>query len=136
MGKWSMSQPDVEKGCQKGQPKPPPPSPRYCPPAKPWFPWLVPLIFVANIAMFVYSMYLNNCPSTTGEDQCLFYHQLKRFSFQPFRENPLLGPSTTTYELSSFSIFSISIWIFHHLWQCLRFLFLNLSKWNLKFAEY
>lgn len=46
--------------------------------------------------MFVYSMYLNNCPSTTGEDQCLFYHQLKRFSFQPFRENPLLGPSTAT----------------------------------------
>lgn len=91
-----MSQPDVEKGCQKGQPKPPPPSPRYFPPAKPWFPWLVPLIFVANIAMFVYSMYVNNCPSTTGEDQCLFYHQLKRFSFQPFRENPLLGPSTTT----------------------------------------
>ncbi|EXB67312.1 Inactive rhomboid protein 1 [Morus notabilis] len=96
MGKWSTSPPDIEKGRQKGRTSQPPP-PHYCPPtAKPWFPWLVPLIFVANIAMFVYSMYLNNCPSTTGADQCLFYPSLKRFSFQPFRENPLLGPSTTT----------------------------------------
>ncbi|PON50947.1 Peptidase S54, rhomboid [Parasponia andersonii] len=100
MGKWSTSPPDIEKGPHRTRPshsRPPPPPPQFCPPTpKPWFPWLVPLIFVANIAMFVYSMYLNNCPLTTGEDQCLLYPYLKRFSFQPFQENPLLGPSTTT----------------------------------------
>ncbi|KAL5575688.1 hypothetical protein UlMin_017387 [Ulmus minor] len=95
MGKWSSSPSDLEKGPHnKGRPSLPPPN--VCPPTpKPWFPWLVPLIFVANIAMFVYSMYLNDCPSHTGEDRCLFYHDLRRFSFQPFHENPLLGPSTT-----------------------------------------
>ncbi|XP_038888787.1 RHOMBOID-like protein 5 [Benincasa hispida] len=71
---------------------PPPPS-YYPPPPKPWFPWLVPLIFIANVAMFVFTLYENNCPATTRRNRCLLYPELGRFSFQPFQENPLLGPS-------------------------------------------
>ncbi|XP_023000373.1 RHOMBOID-like protein 5 isoform X1 [Cucurbita maxima] len=74
---------------------PPPPS-YYPPPPKPWFPWLVPLTFLANIAMFVFTLYENNCPAAIGGNRCLFYPELGRFSFQPFQENPLLGPSIST----------------------------------------
>ncbi|GLT29921.1 hypothetical protein SLA2020_047530 [Shorea laevis] len=71
--------------------------PQYLPPPpKPWFSWLVPLIFLANIAMFVLSMYINDCPAKMSPEKCLFYEYLGRFSFQPFKENPLLGPSAAT----------------------------------------
>jgi len=46
--------------------------------------------------MFAYTMYVNNCPETTGRDKCLLGTYLGRFSFQPFKENALIGPSTTT----------------------------------------
>ncbi|XP_061359801.1 RHOMBOID-like protein 5 [Gastrolobium bilobum] len=76
---------------------PPPPPPSFHPPTpSQWTPWLVPLFFLANVAMFVYSMYLNDCPSYLNKDVCLFSEYLGRFSFQPFRENPLLGPATRT----------------------------------------
>lgn len=29
---------------------------------KKWFPWLIPSIVVANIIMFIITMYVNNCP--------------------------------------------------------------------------
>ncbi|XWS16440.1 hypothetical protein CRYUN_Cryun34aG0087600 [Craigia yunnanensis] len=75
----------------------PPPPPRFSPPApEPWFAWLMPLVFVANIVMFVVTMYINNCPATTGAEKCLFYNNLRRFSFQSFMDNPLLGPSLIT----------------------------------------
>ncbi|GLU18477.1 hypothetical protein SLE2022_347760 [Rubroshorea leprosula] len=71
--------------------------PQYLPPPpEPWFSWLVPLIFLANIAMFVLSMYINDCPAKMSPEKCLFYEYLGRFSFQPFKENPLLGPSVAT----------------------------------------
>ncbi|XP_073223546.1 RHOMBOID-like protein 5 isoform X2 [Cicer arietinum] len=76
---------------------PPPPPPNFhASQTKLWFSWLVPLIFLANIAMFVYSMYLNDCPGYLNDDVCLFSQYLGRFSFQPFNENPLLGPSVRT----------------------------------------
>ncbi|KAK7261922.1 hypothetical protein RIF29_28246 [Crotalaria pallida] len=75
---------------------PPPPPIFRPPPPKQWTPWLVPLIFVCNVAMFVYSMYLNDCPSSFEREQCLLKDQLGRFAFQPFRENPLFGPATPT----------------------------------------
>ncbi|KAJ4847181.1 hypothetical protein Tsubulata_040886 [Turnera subulata] len=91
MGK---SPPDIEAlAYGKHTPPPPPPLP------KPWFPWLVPLIFVANIVVFVYSMYVNNCPETTGPEYCVLYDPLKRYSFQPLKENMVLGPSVETLEL-------------------------------------
>ncbi|KAI5070274.1 hypothetical protein GOP47_0014617 [Adiantum capillus-veneris] len=58
-----------------------------------WIPLLIPTIVVANIVMFIITMYVNNCPANTANDQCLAKF-LKRFSFQPFSENPLIGPST------------------------------------------
>ncbi|KAL6334139.1 hypothetical protein AAG906_004570 [Vitis piasezkii] len=73
------------------------PQARPCPPPpKSWFPWLVPVFFMANVATFVYSMYVNNCPEKTGADRCVFNSYLGRFSFQPLSENPLFGPSPTT----------------------------------------
>ncbi|KAK6935338.1 Peptidase S54, rhomboid domain [Dillenia turbinata] len=64
-----------------------------------WTSWLVPMIVVANIAVFVVVMYINNCPSnsTTTEEygQCVAKF-LGRFSFEPTKENPLLGPSSST----------------------------------------
>ncbi|MED6171413.1 Retinoblastoma-like protein 1 [Stylosanthes scabra] len=60
---------------------------------KKWFPWLIPLFVVANIVVFVITMYVNNCPKNSASCIATF---LGRFSFQPFKENPLLGPSSLT----------------------------------------
>ena len=61
-----------------------------------WTSWLVPVIVIANIAMFVIVMFINNCPKNHfGFDTCVARF-LGRFSFQPLRENPLLGPSSNT----------------------------------------
>ncbi|CDP06604.1 unnamed protein product [Coffea canephora] len=45
--------------------------------------------------MFVITMYVNNCPKNSVSCVAGF---LGRFSFQPFKENPLLGPSSTTLQ--------------------------------------
>ncbi|KAJ0076223.1 hypothetical protein Patl1_34494 [Pistacia atlantica] len=58
-----------------------------------WCTWLVPLIFLVCIFMFGYTMYVNDCPETTGPENCILYHPLGRFSFQPLTENHLFGPS-------------------------------------------
>ncbi|XP_021866652.1 RHOMBOID-like protein 5 [Spinacia oleracea] len=79
----------------------PPPPPIYPPPREPYLSWLVPLIFVVDIALFVLTMYENNCPATLVDDpdhQCLFREHLGRFSFEPLNKNPLLGPSTATLQ--------------------------------------
>ncbi|KAK7390542.1 hypothetical protein VNO78_25850 [Psophocarpus tetragonolobus] len=60
-----------------------------------WFSWLIPLFVVANIVMFVITMYVNNCPHNSVSCIASF---LGRFSFQPFKENPLLGPSSLTLQ--------------------------------------
>ncbi|KAF3333645.1 RHOMBOID-like protein 1 [Carex littledalei] len=75
-------------------------------PFKRWFPWLVPLFVVANVALFVLTMYVNNCPKNesglakvegvTSSSRCILRSELGRFSFQPIRQNPLLGPSSAT----------------------------------------
>lgn len=64
---------------------------------------LVPLIVAVNVVMFVIIMFVNNCPRSherrrfmrNGECVARF---LGRFSFQPLRENPLFGPSSSTLE--------------------------------------
>lgn len=63
-----------------------------------WTPWLVPSIFVANLVVFVVAMYYNNCPAHTAKGQQCVARFLHRFSFQPLRQNPLLGPSSATLE--------------------------------------
>ncbi|GMI76498.1 RHOMBOID-like protein 3 [Hibiscus trionum] len=66
-----------------------------------WTSWLVPMFVVANISLFVVVMYLNDCPNrhrnhtglVTGKCVARF---LGPFSFQPLKENPLFGPSSST----------------------------------------
>lgn len=65
-----------------------------------WTSWLVPMFVVANIAMFIVVMFVNNCPhhQNSGfqlQHKCVARF-LGRFSFQPLRENPLFGPSSST----------------------------------------
>ncbi|CAI9098242.1 OLC1v1034857C3 [Oldenlandia corymbosa var. corymbosa] len=60
-----------------------------------WFPWLIPVFVVINVAMFLITMYINDC---TNNSVSCFAGFLGRFSFQPLKENPLLGPSSTTLE--------------------------------------
>lgn len=57
--------------------------------------WLVPLLVVANVVVFLAVMFYNNCPRNGGGD-CVGRGFLRRVSFQPLKENPLLGPSATT----------------------------------------
>lgn len=65
--------------------------------------WLVPLIVAVNVVVFVVIMFVNNCPHSyerrrfgrNGECVARF---LGRFSFQPLRENPLFGPSSSTLD--------------------------------------
>nr|AIY60782.1 rhomboid protein Lilbr6813 [Lilium brownii] len=68
-------------------------------PIRPWFPWLVPGIFAANVAAFIVTMYINDCPAKSPFSmRCLGRRILGRFSFEPFKANRLLGPSATTLQ--------------------------------------
>ncbi|KAM3388737.1 hypothetical protein ACQJBY_011090 [Aegilops geniculata] len=58
--------------------------------------WLVPVVVLANVAMFVVVMYYNDCPRNGRGADCLGGGFLRRFSFQPLKENPLFGPSSAT----------------------------------------
>jgi len=64
-----------------------------------WTAWLTPTIVVANVSIFIVVMYTNDCPkTTTGANGDCVAKLLRRFSFQPLRENPFLGPSSSTLE--------------------------------------
>ncbi|XP_022759793.1 RHOMBOID-like protein 2 [Durio zibethinus] len=66
---------------------------------KQWTSWLVPMFVVANVAVFVVVMYINNCPKNNlGFEGSCVAKFLGRFSFQPLKENPLFGPSSNTLE--------------------------------------
>ncbi|KAL9232019.1 hypothetical protein vseg_007169 [Gypsophila vaccaria] len=78
---------------------PPPPQAAYQPPREAYVSWLMPLIFVVDVLLFVYTMYVNDCPSTYEHpNKCLFKDVLGRFSFLPLHENRLIGPSSSTLE--------------------------------------
>lgn len=62
-----------------------------------WISWLIPLFVVANVAMFVLTMYVNDCPKHNTEGKCVARF-LGRFSFQPLNHNPLFGPSSSTLD--------------------------------------
>ncbi|CAL4977808.1 unnamed protein product [Urochloa decumbens] len=91
--------------------RPPPPPPPVFRPFRRWFPFLVPLFIVANVVLFVLTMYVNDCPAhalatgaaiggSVGESAtaqgCVLVPELGRFAFQSFKENPLVGPSSAT----------------------------------------
>ena len=64
---------------------------------KQWTSWLVPMFVVANVAVFVVVMYINNCPKNNlGFEGSCVAKFLGRLSFQPLKENPLFGPSSNT----------------------------------------
>ncbi|CAG7887369.1 unnamed protein product [Brassica rapa] len=60
-----------------------------------WTSWLIPVVVVANVVIFISVMYVNDCPHKS--DRCLAKF-LGRFSFESFKKNPLLGPSSSTLE--------------------------------------
>lgn len=64
-----------------------------------WTSWLIPMIVVANVAMFVVIMFVNDCPKNNDglRGGCVAKF-LGRLSFQPLRQNPLFGPSSSTLE--------------------------------------
>lgn len=59
--------------------------------------WLITLFVILNVAVFIVAMFINNCPKDSGRDNCTIRF-LGRFSFQPLKENPLFGPSSSTLE--------------------------------------
>lgn len=95
----------------RSRPPPPPPPPSEFRPFRRWFPFLVPLFVVVNVALFVVTMYINDCPAhmqATGDaiggdvgegaasQGCWLEPELGRFAFQSYKENPLIGPSSAT----------------------------------------
>ncbi|XP_030503109.2 RHOMBOID-like protein 2 [Cannabis sativa] len=64
-------------------------------PFKRWTSWLVPSFVVVNIVLFAVTMSVNDCPKNSTSCLARF---LGRFSFQPLKENPLLGPSASALE--------------------------------------
>ncbi|KAH0861366.1 hypothetical protein HID58_089627 [Brassica napus] len=64
-----------------------------------WTSWLVPMFVVANVAVFVVTMFVNNCPAHShGPNRRCVAEFLGRLSFEPLRGNPLFGPSSRTLE--------------------------------------
>ncbi|CAL4982449.1 unnamed protein product [Urochloa decumbens] len=86
-------------GPRRPAPTPPPPhNPhqqmiRARPYYRRWSPWMVPGATVACVALFLVTMYVNDCPKHSSSCAAGF---LGRFAFQPLKENPLLGPSSAT----------------------------------------
>ncbi|URE47067.1 inactive rhomboid protein 1-like [Musa troglodytarum] len=99
------------------QPVAAPPPARAKPPHLPrlqrderWWPWLVPTIFVANVAMFVITMYVNDCRKNNSVRPCVL-PSLGRFSFEPLKQNPLFGPSAKTSIPHLRSLFSLQVMV-------------------------
>lgn len=99
-----MTSQDVERGVPKDRGGYPSyaasPNPYYYDSTeRQWKAWMVPMIVVANVAVFVVVMFVNNCPKDSDHrtGQCVARF-LGRLSFQPLRDNPLFGPSSFTLE--------------------------------------
>ncbi|KAF8086788.1 hypothetical protein N665_0612s0009 [Sinapis alba] len=60
-----------------------------------WTSWLIPMVVTANVVVFISVMYVNDCPHKSHRCLAKF---LGRFSFESFKKNPLLGPSSSTLE--------------------------------------
>lgn len=57
-----------------------------------YLPIAVPVIMVGNIVVFILMMYYNNCPNHIEPGRKCVGEWLKPLSFQPWNENPMLGP--------------------------------------------
>lgn len=60
--------------------------------------WMVPLFVAANVVVFFVTMVVNDCPKNSGTPSKCIPRFLGRLSFQPLKENPLFGPSSSTLE--------------------------------------
>lgn len=60
--------------------------------------WMVPLFVAANVVVFFVTMVVNDCPKHSGTPSKCIPRFLGRLSFQPLKENPLFGPSSSTLE--------------------------------------
>lgn len=103
-------------------PSPPPetkPEP-FVPRKHRYFPIATPVVMVASIVVFILMMYENNCPRHIGPGRACVGKWLKPLSFQPWSENPMLGPErryllkwgaleSTRYSILSFDFLSISV---------------------------
>ncbi|KAK1371874.1 RHOMBOID-like protein [Heracleum sosnowskyi] len=58
--------------------------------------WIISLFVFLQVIVFASTMFINNCWHNSHRD-CAF-QSLGRFSFQPLRENLLLGPSASTLD--------------------------------------
>ncbi|KAL5716732.1 Retinoblastoma-like protein 1 [Ranunculus cassubicifolius] len=96
-------------------------------PFKSWFPWLVPLFFIANILVFAATMYVNNCPKNSIHCIADF---LGRFAFQPMKENPLLGPSSATLDRMGAQQFKKVVHE-HQAWRLLTSMWLHAGVFHL-----
>uniref|UniRef100_M1A838 RHOMBOID-like protein n=1 Tax=Solanum tuberosum TaxID=4113 RepID=M1A838_SOLTU len=74
--------------------------------------WIISLFVILHLGAFTVTMIVNDCWENSHGDCAL--KPLRRFSFQPLSENPLLGPSAST-SVPSFSFTNHSI-------SCLNYL--------------
>lgn len=58
--------------------------------------WIVQAIVAVNVVVFVVVMFVNDCPRRYNPYGSCVAKSLHRISFQPLRQNPLLGPSSST----------------------------------------
>lgn len=65
-----------------------------------WTSWLIPMVVTANVVVFISVMYVNDCPHNSHRCLAKF---LGRFSFESFKKNPLIGPSSSTWVIPSFA---------------------------------
>ncbi|KAJ0987785.1 hypothetical protein J5N97_006141 [Dioscorea zingiberensis] len=93
-----------------------------------WSPWLVPLFVLANIIMFIITMFLNNC--LKNSPSCIGASFLGRFSFQPLKENPLLGPSASTLERMG-ALQATKVVYGHQGWRLLTCIWLHAGVFHL-----
>ncbi|KAK7255811.1 hypothetical protein RIF29_29233 [Crotalaria pallida] len=88
---------------------------------KKWVPWLIPLFVIANVIVFIITMYVNNCPKNSASCIARF---LGRFSFQRFHENPLLGPSSMTLlKMGALDVHRVAQW--HQSWRLITCIWLH-----------
>lgn len=114
----------------------PPPNQRRRHYKKRSYVWTAGVILVCSI-VFVVEMFVNNCPKHERDNagnqasQRCIVRFLGRLSFQPLKENPLFGPSTSAYCFLEFSI------LLNNLPLSKPFLFSVLSKyWNTQAKGY
>ncbi|KAM7258173.1 hypothetical protein ACFE04_013914 [Oxalis oulophora] len=89
--------------------------------------FLVPGIVVANTVIFIVTMYVNDCPRNSNSCVVEF---LGRLSFQPMKENPLLGPTSTTLEkMGALDAYKVSHQ--HQVWRLLTCIWLHAGVFHI-----